>query len=414
MNDLGLDVFPLGFWATQNADRAPAQQPAEWAEMGMSLTMGHGYAPGQSDKKHFGDLLENAEKNHVKIILCDERAQARTLRKLGADGYRKQLQAMAEDWKGFPAIWGVHLGDEPNKQDYPLFIEAIQMLRTVAPQWEPYVNLLPWQPGLEKVIGCDDWGAYLDRFVQDSGMRYLSYDNYTQMRPDAQAWPIYFRNLRLYGEAAQRSHIPFWTILLCVPHFTYRQPTLDDLRWQFNTALACGAGGISWFFLYCQDLWISNYRNAPVNQVGRKTETYYYISDIQNIFLRTLGPVLPHLTLEKVWHIGQAYGGFPLFEGDEEIVWRPGDAHMILSYFTGDDGMRYYMVVNNSCTESVHFSLEMRGAEPKAELLLHDGIWQPMQGFLPDDGPVEKTDCGLSMPHWYAPGQASLYRRKAD
>lgn len=410
MKNPGLDRFPLGFWATLNADCAPVQQPEEWAQLGATLTMGHRFIPGQTNKEHFAALLESAYANGLRIILCDERAQARHLRTLGPQEYRRELQEMIKDWAAYPAIWGVHMGDEPNAEDYPLFIEAIHLLRELAPDWEPYANLLPWHPGVEKALGLEDWGTYLDKFVRDSGMKFLSYDCYTQMRSDPQAWPIYFRNLKLYGDAAKRNHIPFWTILLSVPHFKYRQPTLDDFRWQLNTAVAHGAMGISWFYLYQQEIWNSNYRNAPVNQLGRKTQSYNDISDVQNIFLRTLAPVLTTLTPEKVYHIGHAFGGFELFSGDEEVAWHPGDEDMILSYFRGEDGLRYIMVVNNSCTENVLYTLAVRGKETQAELLDHDGVWLPMNSFLHDDGMVQRTEEELLLPHWYAPGQALLYR----
>ena len=412
MKNPGLERFPLGFWGTLDANLAPADQPAEWAEMGMTLTMGHCYNHGETDKAHFTAMLDSAQQHGVRIILCDKRAGARELRTLGEDGYRRQLQEVIDDWGTHPAIWGVHLGDEPDAADYELFVKAIRMLREMAPQWEPYANLLPWFPHMEEHVNAADWPSYLDGFVRDSGIRFLSYDCYTQMRSDPEALPIYFRNLKLYGDAARRNNIPFWTILLSVPHFQYRDPSLDDIRWQFNTALACGAKGISWFFIYCQQIWNSNYRNAPVNQVGRKTQGYYNISDVQNIFWHTLGPVMNRLALQKVYHIGQAYGGFELFCGDEEVALTGGPQKMIMSYFSDEDDptWKYILLVNNSCTENVNYTLTLRGADVQAEQLTHNDIWRPMCGALHDDGEVIRTQDTLQLPHWYAPGQAILYR----
>lgn len=412
MKNPNLTRFPLGFWTTLRAEQAPADHPKEWAEMGFSLTMGHQYAPGKTDPAHFKALLDCAYHHGVRIILCDDRAQARTMATLGEDGYTRQLQAVVDEWGSHPAIWGVHLGDEPDAKDYPLFIKAIHLLRQLAPQWEPYANLLPWFPDTEKAVQTNDWGAYLDGFIRDSGMKFLSYDCYTQMRSDPEALPIYFRNLKVYGDAARRNDVPFWTILLSVPHFAYREPSLDDYRWQFNTALASGAKGISWFFLYQQNIWHSNYRSAPVNQLGRKTHGYYDISEVQNIFWRTLGPVMDHLRLLRVYHIGQAYGGFELFCGDQEVACLGGPNKMIMSYFEDEDDptWRYLLLVNNSQTESVNHTLALRGADVVAEQLTYDGEWRPMEGFLHDDGQVERTADGLRCPHWYAPGQAILYR----
>ncbi len=236
----------------------------------MSLTMGCSYVHGKTDPASFAAILDQAHKNGVQIILCDERTLAYRLKNISEDDFIADLKAVVADWGSHPAIWGVHMGDEPSAEYYPYFIRALHLIREIAPQWEPYANLHPWIPGVEERITRDSWPDYLDGFIRDSGMKYISYDCYFQMRSDPLAWPIYFRNLKLYGDAARRNNIPFWTILLSVPHFAYRDPSLDDIRWQMNTALACGAKGISWFYLYQQDIWHSNYRNTPVNQLGRK------------------------------------------------------------------------------------------------------------------------------------------------
>ncbi len=414
MKNPNLDKFPLGFWSTLEAGQAPIDQPKDWAEMGMTLTMGDAYKDGVTDKAHFKAMLDCAYEQGLKIILCDERAESRTIAKIGFDGYRANLQAVVDDWGSHPAIWGVHLGDEPNMTEYPLFIRAIHLCQEIAPQWQPYANLLPWAPGVQDDLGLTDWSKYLDDFVKDSGMKFLSYDCYTQMRSDPMAWPIYFHNLKLYGDAARRNDIPFWTILLSVPHFKYRNPSLDDIRWQLNTAVASGAKGISWFYLYQQNIWYSNYRNAPVNQVGRKTQLYYDISDVQNIFNRTLAPVMDKLTLQKVYHICKAYGGFELFYGDEEVEFHDSEEPMIMSYFTdeADPEWKYLLLVNNSCTESVLYTVTLHGHPSETQELICDGEWRSMSGKLHDDGDVKLTETGMQLPHWYAPGQAVLYRYK--
>lgn len=411
MKNPGLDRFPLGFWCTLDAQEAPADAPKDWAEMGMSLTMGHCYTHGATDKAHFTAMLDSALATGQRIILCDSRTQAHRLEELGEEAYAAELRAVAADWGSHPAIWGVHMGDEPDAKKYPYFVRAIRMMREIAPQWEPYANLLPWWPGAEQYAGAENWPDYLDRFVQDSGMRYLSYDCYTQMIGSMEGTNRYFANLRLYGEAARRNDVPFWTILLCVPHFHYKDPTLDDIRWQFNTALACGAKGISWFYLYQQNIWYSNYRNAPVNQLGRKTQKYYDISDVQNIFRRTLAPYMDKLQLKKVYHLGQAYGGFELFGGDEEVLLNVGDEKMIMSYFSNpEDDWKYILLVNNDQTANVNFTLRLRGKIAEAQELICDEQWRSMNGNLHDDGVVTQTEAGLELPHWYCPGQAVLYR----
>ena len=110
MKNPGLERFPLGFWGTLDANLAPADQPAEWAEMGMTLTMGHCYNHGETDKAHFTAMLDSAQQHGVRIILCDKRAGARELRTLGEEGYRRQLQEVIDDWGTHPAGDGPAMG----------------------------------------------------------------------------------------------------------------------------------------------------------------------------------------------------------------------------------------------------------------------------------------------------------------
>ena len=403
--------YPLGFWATMNAQNAAPTDPDDWAAMGMSLTLGHLYADGATDKAVFRAMLDRAYQNGVQIILSDNRAQAGILMAKGEEAYRRNIRAILADWGDHPAVWGVAIGDEPHKEQYPAFLCAIRMWRQEKPEWMPYANQLPFFPGTEWAVGEETWGAYLDKFLRETDLPYLSYDCYTQMNPYPDSWDIYFTNLKTYGDAAKRANKEFWTILLSVPHFKYRDPSLDDIRWQFHTALACGAKGISWFYLYQQELWISNYRNAPINQLGRKTEKYQYISDVQNIFRRTLDTTLYPLTLADVYFTGHTFGGFPLLT-DNDMLASNNDSDMILSLWDdpNDKTYRYLLAVNNSCTESVNYTVKLKADE--IDELLTEGHWRSMNGLLWDDGQVERTETVTSLPHWYAPGQAVLYRFK--
>ena len=402
-----VEKFPLGFWCTLGAENAPADEPKAWKELGCTLTPGCAYREGE-DKAHFRAMLDAAYENGIGIILNDSRAEVRDIPRIGREGYRRNLEDIKADWGDHPAVWGIFLGDETGKEEYENVCFAFEQAHELMPSWQPYVNQRAFWPGVEKLLGFPSWDEYLDDFLKRTGMGFLSYDCYTQMedkQPDGME--LYFTNLRVYGEAARRNGVPFWTALLSVPHFAFRDPSLDDLRWQMNTALACGAQGILWFYIYQQELWISNYRNAPVNQVGRRTEKWYEISDLQHIFQRTLAPYLLKFRREKTLFTTHAWGGFPLLEEDEDLK-KSSDDDMILTKFADDEGRKYVLCVNNSCEKSVNYTLRVR-AEKVFELLA-DGQWRRMAGFLQDDGQIERSGGVTDVPHWYAPGQAVLFR----
>lgn len=415
MKNPNIERYPLGFWSMIDGGIAPVNHPDEWKELGMTLTLGNIYYPDKTDKEHFRKQLDCAYKNGIKVILSDHRAAARRLHEVDEAGYRKLLQSVLDDWGDHPAVWGLHIGDEPEINDYDVFVKAINIFKEMAPQWEPYANLIPWYAGVEKRLGIESYPEYVKKFITDTGMHFISYDCYAQMNPGKSGWETYYKNLKIYSDVSHELGVPFWTILLSIPHFNYRNPSLDDYRWQFNTALASGALGLSWYFIYQQQCWSCNYRNAPVNQLGRKTQGFYDIMDIQNIFWRTIGPKIEKMTLKKVSHVGTAYGGFEKFCGDDEVAPLPDDApDMIISQFEPDvpDGWKYIMVVNNSCENNVNFSLPLRGNKIEADELLYDDNWRHIAASLHDDGVVKDENGVYSMPHWYAPGQAVFYRYK--
>jgi hypothetical protein len=75
------------------------------------------------------------------------------------------------------------------------------------------------------------------------------------------------------AEMAKRAGVPFWTTILSVGHYNYRCPSEDDIRWQFNSAIAYGAQGILYFFFYMRDP-NDNYRLAPVDEFWDRTPLF--------------------------------------------------------------------------------------------------------------------------------------------
>ena len=404
--------FPVGFWNYQNSDNVWTNQPEEWAELGMTIPMAPNYIPGVSDKTHFYSILDKAHINGMKIILRDTRTEAHLLASLGREAFIDGVKAALADFGNHPAVWGIHIGDEPGKAQYDSFCEACRIVKELAPDLQPFANLLPWFNGVGSVVGFDDFGEYLDSFVKDSGVSFLCYDCYAQMNPGDSGWDMYYRNLYYYSESARRNNIPFWTTLLSIGHFRYRTPNIDDFRWQINTAAAHGAKGILWFFIYQHTVGYSNYRNGPVNEHGRKTQSYWDISDNQRTFNNFFGDKLMDLSLVKVQHMGKSYGGYPLFAGDDVCVKEDGDEYppMILSYFKDADNRNYVMLTNNSCIESIHFTLKIKGENSKIFMFRYGGAEDEISGAQHDNGMMERKNGYVTLPHWFHPGQAILFR----
>lgn len=412
MKKLDNSIFPFGFWSHMSLADAPSNQPDEWAELGMTLTMHHGYSSTSGQKEHLLKMLNCADKNNIKIILCDSRTSASNLRANGKEKYAQDVKAVIEEFGSHPCVWGIKVGDEPDANAYPFYCEAARIIREISPKHEPFINLLPWYEFVSFKINNSDFANYLDNFIKDSKIGFLCYDCYSQMNPGQSGYNMYFKNLKYYSEASLRAGIPFWTTMLSVGHFDYRTPNIDDFRWQIHTAVAHGAKGILWYFMYHSSM-SCNYRNAPVNVLGRRTQSFYDISDNQKIFLNHIGKVILDLELVKVQHIGKAFGGIPLFTGDE--VCEHEGMHneqepMILSYFKDSEEKNYIMLVNNSCTNNVHHTLRVKGEDKRIFMLGYGGNWREIDKSQGDNGFMVREDGVVTVPHWFAPGQAILFR----
>lgn len=406
--------FPIGFWNYTHIDHQDASAIKDWADAGMTLAMGPNYGTAPAHIQKMQSILDAANAAGIRMILCPETGSWQHLTKAGEDVYRRDFTAAAKALGDHPATFGFHVGDEPGTTEFPDACRATLIQKELAPHLQPFINLLPMYTGIESRIGYLDWGRYLDAFVAAARPPLLCYDCYAQMNPDPDGndfwgFEMYFANLRTYWEAACRHGLDYWTTLLSVGHFRYRCPQENDLRWQVNTAVAHGARGLLWFFFYMRQPH-DNYRVAPIDEHGERSETYAWLSRVCRTFLKWHAPVLMQCSLVRASHVGKSWGGWPKFEGGERIA----DARsstgtpLIISEFKHANGAEYIVVVNNSQKESTQAEVLIRGRCPD----LHRVGWMSKETSLVDSvgsGPEHGADY-IKAHCWLAPGQMEMYR----
>jgi hypothetical protein len=401
--------FPIGFWNYASIDWLDVGCVKDWADAGMTLAMSPEYGPEPAHIAKMHEILDACSEAGISVILCDKRSYWRNLTAIGEEAYRAEFAAAVKDFAKHPAVFGFHVGDEPNKEDFTDACLAQRIQKELAPDLTPFCNLYPWHPGITERLGFDSWARYLDAYVLNAKPDLLCYDCYSQMNPGTEGWDMYFRNLREFGEAARRHNIPFWTTLLSVGHFRYRCPTEDDLRWQLNTALAHGAQGILYFFFYMRRPH-DNYRVAPIDEHWERTQTFEWLSRVNRSLLKGPAAVVRELTLERVSHVGQAWGDVALFEGGD-LVKNAVSHHrtpLIVSEFMHTNGSRYVMVVNNSQTDCSQAELTIGGKNPA---LFRVG-WEASEARVAggDGWKAQQSDDSVTVRPWLAPGQMELYR----
>jgi hypothetical protein len=274
------------------------------------------------------------------------------------------------------------------------------------------MNFLPWYPGVSERVGYDTWPEYLDAAVAKADLDFLCWDCYAQMNPGLSGWDMYYKNLRLYREAAWRHGIPFWNTVLSVGHFNYRCPSFNDLRWQFNTTVASGASGVLWFFYYMREPH-SNYRLSPVDEHWDRTETYYDLRRIQKSFHRQYGDLFLRLAPVRVTFAPEAFGDGDVFTPNEVVsAIDSGGKPVLIGEFAGSAGQRYVMVVNNSTEENARVAVTFPGKDVQLHSWQWNGTEQPGHAYSADS--AERTEAGVTVWHWLAPGQEAVYRVESE
>ena len=396
--------FPIGFWNYVPITLQDASAVKDWADAGMTLTMGPDF--GQGDEAAMHRILAAAAAADIRVILCHADGTADALRAKGEDRYRAGLERAMAPFRGHPAVYGFFVGDEPGTAEFESFCLATRIQKELAPEWTPFGNLLPWYWGMEERVGFARWPDYLDAYVGESGSPLLSYDYYAHLRDDPAGQKDgingFFRNLREFGEAARRHGIPFWTTVLAQGDVDVRVPTEDDFRWQLNAAVAHGARGILYYFMYMRKPHRAC-RVSPIDEHYERTETFERMSRVNRTFLKWQAPVVQELEFARASHFNAAYGGWPEFDGKGLAAEVTSSVPLILSEFRHRDGRDFLMIVNASQTRAGH--MKVRLAEGLTRVVRID--WLSEEVDLTEH--LRQPAGAPAVQYDLAPGQMELY-----
>lgn len=405
--------FPIGFWNYCGANNQHPEDVKDWADCGITLTMSAEFNPNSCDKANFLATLDAAHAQGIKVIVCDSRGRFHGASEDEA-AFRARFAQALEDFGSHPAVYGFHVGDEPFTDTAIADAKtAYRIEKEMAPHLTPYLNHMPYFPGVVKQL-CPGrrYDDFLVDFAKEANLDLFSYDCYAQMNEGDAGVEQYFSNLKVFSNAALKAGIPLWNTVLSVGHFKYRCPSEDDLRWQFFTSIASGCRAVMWFFFYMREPHV-NYRIAPIDEHGERTSTYTSMSRIHRTFLKREAQVMNELTLDRVYHVNRAYGGFErFFDYTDPLVATiesSDSTPMIYSVYHNAEGQTYFSVVNNSPKESLRFDLT---ANAQKLMRVDFGPKETQIGGANDFADTHSTSDGstIHITSWLAPGQMELYR----
>ena len=380
--------YKIGFWNyVDTGVLSPEDAVKDWRELGMNLPMSFEFDPAKHDKQEATALLNACEKNGMKVIFCDARTRFDRLKQVGEKEFAHGVLDAARDFAAHPAFYGFHVGDEPDRILWNTATRAFQIVKEATPNAHTFINFLPYwdEPNFADCVadGIDGYAQILDAFLTETGTDILAYDYYGQggYFERERFVDLYFQNLNMFGRLARKHGAELFPSLLSVGHWSLTVPNEDLLRWQISTAVAHGATGLMWFFVY-ERTYDGSFRTAPVDLFYHRTETFDRLARQNNTFMRFFADRLAPYSFDAVWHIGKQYGGTPAFVPSADIrsvetVVNP--VPTAITRFKADEGKACYAVTNLSQTEPT--AVIVHGKESFGGM--NEKIWlAPGQMFL--------------------------------
>jgi len=395
MRDLS---FPISFWVAPSVELAHYQ---EVAECGFTIV------PIPAETSDAGRrALDLAQQVGIKAIIADPRIHRDLPVKAG---WEQTVQAVVSDYGQHPALWGYYLTDEPSFCHFENLAQLTRAFRERDPAHAPYINLFPNYANADQ-LGTVDYRHHVHAYLETVRPPLLSYDHYALME-----WgdrPEYFTNLEVIRAEALWAGVPFWNIILSTPHFSYRDPSPADLRWQVYTTLAYGGKGLAYFTYGTLD--VENYRHGIIGLYGQRTAKYEAVQQL-NLELQHLGPYLTSLTSTGIYHWPDAPQSARVLPGDELVASVEGDVHggkgqFVVGEFTDQEGSPWVMVVNRDREHSVWTTLKLHTAHAAADEVARST--GQLRAIARDQGVEARRRYadGLILQFWLAPADGRLMR----
>jgi hypothetical protein len=327
----------------------------------------------------------------LKAIVSDARVSGYDWRKVDEAAARLKVASLVAKVGRHPAVFGYYLRDEPDAGMFGGLAKVAGLVRELAPGKWPYINLFPdyATPGQ---LGAPDYAEYLERFIATCHPSIISYDNYSLM-DDGSVRENYWSNLEAVRAASKKHGLEFWNIVLSVAHFSYRELSAADLRFEVYTTLAYGGRGLAYFTYFTPAL--GNYRMAPIDQFGHPTPTWYSMQHA-NLQVQKLAPTLLQLTSDAVYHFGHVPAG-ARGAPTNSLVRGVGGDNFLVGDFTHRDGSRYLMIVNKDLTKSRPCGPQFRKAPSRLQhVSAYTGALTPFEGedvwLAPGSGVLLKVE----------------------
>ena len=362
----------FGFWNYLHPGIIDKDIVYKWDDMHCNLFMSWRFS--KDDKKEdMIALLDEAHKLGKKVIINDERTEYLRLKEMSKEEFIKGVKECINDFNDHPATFGFYGGDEPFSDQEENFAFTMSLLNELVPDKPHYGNLLPYWSGLlgePNELNREDsyYINKIERIVRDGKLKILAFDQYTQCydanRDQKRGVKLFIDGMHNFLQIANKYDIPLYVSLLSVGHYSYRDPSEYDIRWQINVSLAMGAKGIIWFYFH-QVADDPGYFNPPF--LGEKayiTPMYGKIQRQQYIFNARFRKVFDNIDIDSYHFLGDTCGHDELkYQPDNKFIDRLDVFHkhtisiITLGHYRDDPKHKVLIVTNASQNSGNGYSI---------------------------------------------------------
>ncbi len=243
--------------------------------------------------------LEYAEKAGIGFYLRDFSAGAALI-----EQDEETFRSVFGKYLGYSSFKGALIVDEPGTSKFAEIKEIKAGWDKFLPDKQCYVNLNPIVQ-TAGILGLGDGENYREdyirRYLNETGMDMLSFDNYPMLidgwgEPSIQS--SFLVNLEICAEEARRAGVPLWCFIQAQSYDnTTRTPDLQDIRYQILCSMAYGIKGYQYFCYWTpSESSLPLAKSAMVTANGEKTPIYYAAQTVNREIL-----AIDHVYLNYEW-----------------------------------------------------------------------------------------------------------------
>jgi len=290
-----------------------------------------------------------------------------------------EIADLVSDISDRPAVIGHYVVDEPAAALFPNIGTITHLLGEIDPNRYIYNNLHPnWAP--MTILG-GTYQDYVDQYFSNCFSNVLMVDNYCLMGTGgsgANEDPAYFySNMQTMRDEAFKNNVPFWSIILSMPHYMYAVPTFGNMALQAYGSLAYGSRGLG-YFCYFTNSNPASYL-GPIDVSGNKTATWDMVEAV-NSEIAALAPTINSLTCIRNYFFGSIPAGGSSAPSDANIQISGTAPDLLIGEFVHEDGTPYILIVNRNTSTSASITCSFPKFRSVARVSPDTGALVPYMG----------------------------------